>query len=285
MDAMHLGVREFLPLPVNREKLLASIERIADADGLAPAARILHFIPASGGCGCTTLACNVAASLARHAKTLLLDLDLTRGNAATAFDLRPRYSISDLMDSSAPLDKALLDTALAFHPPTGLAILARPEFPEEAQRVTPQGLARLLGAAGRLFDYIVIDSTLNADPLHCLALREAHVNLLVMQLNVPSAKNAERFLACLRRLGINGEKIKVVVNRFNKRGPDIEPEEVERALGVKISWRVPNDFKTALAATNLGQPLLLRSPRAELSESIAGLSHLLNGKKELVNAE
>src|SRR4029078_7440327 len=97
--------------------------------GAVRRAKVLHFIPSTGGCGSTTIACNVAASLAKNAKTLLIDLDLIRGAVSNAFDVRPRYSIADLMDPTTELDAALLDNALAVHRGSGLAILARPELP------------------------------------------------------------------------------------------------------------------------------------------------------------
>ena len=52
-------------------------------------ARIIHVIPTIGGCGSTTVACNVAAALAKIGKTVLLDLDLIRGGVASYFDIRP----------------------------------------------------------------------------------------------------------------------------------------------------------------------------------------------------
>ena len=79
-----------------------------------------------------------------------------------------------------------------------------------------------------------------------------------MQLNVPSAKNAERFVGACAAWGSSPSKIKIVVNRYVKKGWDIEPEEVERALGLKIAWMVPNDFKNAIAAINFGEPVVLR---------------------------
>jgi pilus assembly protein CpaE len=63
-----------------------------------------------------------------------------------------------------------------------------------------------------------------------------------------------------------------------KKGCDIEPEEVERALGLKISWMVPNDFKNAISAINFGEPVVLRAPRSEISESLMELAGSLNGK-------
>jgi len=278
MEAMHLGVREFIPLPIHAEKFAAAIERVAGMNGMGKRAKTIHVIPTMGGCGSTTIACNVAASLARAGKTALLDLDLVRGGVASYFDLRPRYTIADVMDQTATLDMQLLDNALARHPKSGLAILGRPELPEDTQRVTQAGFGRLMGMLGRMFDFAVIDSMMSIDPVYSAAIAAADVNVIVMQLNVPSAKNAERFVGALRRMGIESGKMKIVVNRYVKKGWDIDPEEVERALGLKISWMVPNDFKTAIEAINFGEPVVIRAPRAEISTSLNGLAQMLNAR-------
>src|SRR3954453_4263882 len=75
MEAMHLGVKEFIPLPMSEEKFTAALERAAQKDGGGKRAKVIHVIPTVGGCGSTTVACNVAASLGKHGKTVLLDLD------------------------------------------------------------------------------------------------------------------------------------------------------------------------------------------------------------------
>ncbi|MEA2736189.1 MAG: pilus assembly protein CpaE, partial [Humisphaera sp.] len=45
MDAMHMGVREFIPLPIGEEKFAAAIERVASAHGMGKRARTIHVIP------------------------------------------------------------------------------------------------------------------------------------------------------------------------------------------------------------------------------------------------
>jgi pilus assembly protein CpaE len=279
MEAMHLGVKEFIPLPMSEKKFAAALERCAQTYGMGKKAKIIHVVPTIGGCGSTTVACNVAASLAKTgAKTALLDLDLVCGGVASYFDARPRFTIADVMDSADKVDKQLLDNALAIHQNSGVAILARPDLPEDTQRVNPAGIARLLALLGRIFDYVVIDSVMSIDPTYTATIQASDVNLLVMQLNVPSAKNAERFVGCLRRMGIEASKIRIVVNRFVKKGCDIEPEEVERALGLKIAWMVPNDFKNAIGAINFGEPVVLRAPRSEISQSLMALAQQLDGR-------
>jgi pilus assembly protein CpaE len=284
MEAMHLGVREFIPLPIPEAKFAAAVERVAQVHGMGKRARVISFVPTIGGCGSTTVACNVAAALAKTAKTVLVDLDLMRGGVANYFDVRPRYTISDVMETADKVDKQLLDNALTVHQGSGLSILARPDLPEDTARVNQPGLHRLLGLLSRVFDYVVVDSMMSISPLYNTVLQASDVNVVVMQLNVPSAKNAERFVGALRRMGCESAKIKLVANRYVKKGWDIEPDEVERALGLSLAWMIPNDFKNAIAAINFGEPVVLRSPKSEMSQSIAGLAAMLNGKETLAKA-
>jgi pilus assembly protein CpaE len=278
MQAMQCGVREFIPLPVNEENFSSALDRIANQHGMGKKARLLHFIPTIGGCGSTTVACNTAAALAKSgAKTVLLDMDLVRGGVAGYFDIRPRFTIADVMESGDKLDKTLLDNALAIHESSGLSILARPDLPEDTQRVKPASLSRLLNVLSRIFDYVVIDSIMSVDPLYAAIVQQADVNAIVMQLNVPSAKNTERFVGTLRRMAIDPHKIKVTANRFVKKGWDIDPAEVEKTLGLKIAHYIPNDFKTAINAINLGEPFVLALPKSDLSMSINGLAGILKG--------
>ncbi len=280
MEAMHLGVKEFIPLPISEDRFAAAVERVAALHGMGKRARVINVIPTMGGCGSTTIACNVAASLAAQAKTTLLDLDLIRGGVASYFDAHPRYTIADVMDSADKVDTNLLDNALTVHAHSGLSLLTRPDMPEDSLRVNQPGMHRLLSVLGRMFDNVIVDSMMSIDPLYSTVLRAADLNVLVMQLNIPSVKNAERFIGAMRRMGVEPSKIRLVANRYVKKGCDIEPEEVERTLGLKISWLVPNDFKNAIAAINYGEPVVIRAPKAEMSTSLIGLADALAGKAE-----
>ena len=285
MEAMHHGMKEFIPLPIPQDKFAAAIERVGAVHGMGKRARVLSFVPTIGGCGSTSVACNVAAVLARQGKTVLVDLDLMRGGVANYFDIRPRYTIADVMESTATVDRQLLDNAITVHAASNLSILARPEMPEDTQRVNQPGLHRLLGLLSRMFDYVVIDSMMSIAPLYHTVLQASDVTSIVMQLNVPSCKNAERYVAALRRMGCESSKIKLLANRYVKKGWDIEPDEVERALGLRLAWMVPNDFKAAIAAINFGEPVCLRTPRSEMSTSLVGLAESLNGKAEALLAK
>ena len=121
------------------------------------------------------------------------------------------------MDSAEKLDQQLLDNALTMHKNSGVAILARPELPEDTQRVNAPGLARLLSILGRVFEYVVIDSVMSVDPLYASVMKAADLNVLVMELTVPTAHSVERFMKVLQRMGVDQDRTRVVVNRATKR--------------------------------------------------------------------
>ncbi len=280
MRVMSLGFREFIPLPMSEQVLSAALERVAQVHGMTKRAVFLHVIPTIGGCGSTTVACNVAASLAQSGqRTCLVDFDLIRGGVASYFDARANYTVADVMQSADRVDQQLVENALVEHEPSGLHILARPELPEETQRVSQAATRLLLNVLGRMFDYVVIDSVMSVDPVYSTILLSSDATLVVTQLNVPSAKNAERFVGAMRRMGVEASRIKVIVNRYVRKGWDIEPGEVERALGLQISWMVPNDYKNAIAAINYGEPVVIRSPRSEMSQSLRSLATRLSEEK------
>ena len=89
---------------MNEEKFTAAVERVANSHGGGKKGRIIHVVPTVGGCGSTTIACNVAASLAKFGKTVLIDLDLMRGGVASYFDTRARYTIADVMEAADKVD-------------------------------------------------------------------------------------------------------------------------------------------------------------------------------------
>jgi pilus assembly protein CpaE len=279
MEAIHVGVREFIALPVNEGRFRRALERLGEAQvNGSKRGRIVQVVPTSGGCGSTTISCNLAAAMAKNGKAVLIDMDLVSGTVATSFDVRPRFTVSDLMDVSQKLDRQLLDNALTLHEPSGVAILARPELPEDAHRVKPTGTNRLLQVLGRAFDYVVVDSQMGVDGLWQTVCRAADVNVVVLQLNVPSVRNALRFVNAIRRMGVEADRVRLVANRFVKRGAEVQMQEAERVLGMSIAWTIPNDYRTAVECLNYGEPAVLRYPRAEVSGSLMRLAGVLNGR-------
>ena len=71
------------------------------------------------------------------------------------------------------------------------------------------------------------------------------------------------------------EKLKIVVNRHLEES-DLVVEDMEKALGLPVFWRVPNDYKTTLSAINQGKTLLETAPKAPVTRALGELAAALS---------
>jgi pilus assembly protein CpaE len=81
----------------------------------------------------------------------------------------------------------------------------------------------------------------------------------------------------LRELGVNRERVRVVVNRHGQ-AQEVPAAKAEEALGMKIFHFIPDDPKTINRANNNGVPVVLESPWAKVSKSVSKLAASVNGR-------
>ena len=114
--AMLAGVRDFLPMPTNAEALRDSIMRSMAAEehrrlrqagqALAPAASgtVLTVFGAKGGIGKSTVATNLAVSLAKHgSSTVIVDLDTGFGDVTAMLDVKAQHTLASLARNAAQI--------------------------------------------------------------------------------------------------------------------------------------------------------------------------------------
>jgi len=77
--------------------------------------------------------------------------------------------------------------------------------------------------------------------------------LLVANLTHPCLENGKKLLPFFQKAGPHPEeKIKIVVNRYQKNSP-IPLPEAEKQLNKKVFWTIPNDFQALTEAAKLGR--------------------------------
>src|SRR5438270_249072 len=110
-----------------------------------------------GGTGKTTIALNVAATLARERRgeVLLIDLSLPFNHAALLARLAPSTCLARLAATERGFEE-LLQSALVAHP-AGFILLPTALTPEEADLVSPALVAKALDFLRRQFQHIVFD--------------------------------------------------------------------------------------------------------------------------------
>lgn len=276
LAAMRAGVTEALPDPVSPADLRSAVERLSGSDGGGGGGRgkTLAFIGAKGGVGNTTLAINVAAVLAagRRANVLMVDLHITgHGDAALFLGVEPRFSIVDALENVTRLDGTLL-RSLVTTSKSGVDVLASPTQPS-VKHPEGQDLRALLERLSSHYDYIILDMP-RSDLGVLDAVEPVTAVCLVLNQELPTVRRASQ-IASLLRQRYGKDRVGAVVSRYDARA-DIGQDDIERVGGLPVWAVLPSDYRRAVAAANVGRPIVAE-PNNRLASAMQDLTKKLLG--------
>ncbi len=283
--ALRAGFRDVIEAPLTAAKLeevLGNLERVqarladsAEEEAAARLGRVVTVISPKGGAGKTVTATNVALALAAWTdpnRVMILDTDMQFGDVCLALQIDPRTSIVDVARALDRLDEALMETTMVRHT-SGLRVMPAPLEPALADEISTQVVVRVLSMAKRMFDYIVVDTAPFLDePVLSILERSEHV-LLVVDMDLPSVKNAKLALDTLRLIKFPMEKIRLVLNRANSKAR-LDVEELERSLGMPVRAAVPSD-RLVPRSLNEGVPVVVLSPRSRVARGFQDVARLV----------
>jgi pilus assembly protein CpaE len=238
---------------------------------------LLVFIGAKGGSGVTTIAANYAVSLAKNSgrSTLLIDLNLSLGDAALDLGINTQYSTANALQNFAQLDFNFLSKLLTKHK-SGLFVLAAPDTYFMVESLN-EGVYKLLSIAKQNFDYIVVDAGSKGGSLLEILAKESSTVYLVIQVGVPELRNANRLI--LNAFKTSRDKLQVVLNRYTPRMLGIDEESINKALTMPVRWKIPSDYHAVRNAQNTATPLALND--SPISKAIGKMTREVYGSPEI----
>ena len=261
LRAIRAGAREFLTLPIDPAELLEMIARLLRGREESPSAdargpQIIAVTSAAGGVGVTSIAVNLAATLAatKAEETILLDFDLVFGSVDAMLDIIPDNTLYNVLQNFERLDLTLLKRSMTRHG-SGLYALPRPLSIEEAGKIDHETLHRLLGLLKAAFTTVVIDTSKGLQSSDFAAFEMADVILVVLQLDLTCLRNSARLVGLFQQFEGLAERVKLVVNRAGSTATEISLKKAEETLKMPISWEVPNATKVFQAARVRGGPI------------------------------
>jgi pilus assembly protein CpaE len=291
-EIVQAGADDILRLPFDHDDLVIALERALDigsrrmagatpkaqpgviplpvAPALPTQAQVFTVSSATGGCGKTFMATNMALFLARHTgrRVVLVDLDLQFGEVSTALRLRPNYTIYDALhrdDDDFDFGEHL-DEFLVTHE-GGFSVLAAPKDPAEADRIGPADVTRILDVLRGHCDYLVVDTPAALTEVVLAAFDVSEHLFALATVDLPSVRNLGVFLQTLDKLRIPSDNISLILNK------------AERDVGLdigQITRLFPQGFKAILPyarevsrSINMGMPVLASDPTAEVSRKLA----------------
>jgi pilus assembly protein CpaE len=266
VQAMQAGILEFLPKPLDPDKVGGVVERLRRKTGKAQAreapsqlGRLLSVFSPKGGTGATTFAVNLAVTIHQlsRKRTLIVDLDLELGETALLLGKEPQFSSVDLVRNYHRVDEKLLASYIE-RDESGVELLSAPYQPADVESVDGERIGKILGFLKGHYDYIIADAPKTLSPLTLNAFEASDHLLLVTTPDLQSLRNVNRSLPLLKGLGDRrpDDWLRLVVNRFSSSDP-ITVEEVQRTLRMKVYRTISNDYRTVHGSINEGRPAVL----------------------------
>ncbi|MBJ7309513.1 CpaE family protein [Rugamonas sp. CCM 8940] len=280
--AMRAGMREVLQLPLVHRAFHEAMDRIEIAAGVTQRrdGKVLAFISCKGGSGATFLSTNFGFALAALAdkKVLLIDLHGQFGDATLyVSDQKPGMTLSDICAQIGRMDGAFLESCLV-HVASNFGVLAAADDPTNQVEMKSEHMDVILRVARQHYDYIVLDVGRQIDAISLRALDHADAIYPVLQLALPDIRDGRRLLDIFRSLGYPSERIRLIVNRYEK-GGKLRLADLEHALGADVVHTVPNDYLAATDSVNQGIPVLQLSRSSAVARSLAELVELVTARR------
>jgi pilus assembly protein CpaE len=285
-EALRAGVRDVLKPLVGPGLVRDSFERAIETGrrirGLVTEAlpetpehgRIVVIVSPKGGSGKTTVASNLAATVARHHPddVVLVDLDVQFGDVVHAFRLEPEYS---LLNATTPgVTPTVLKGFLTPHSSRVLA-LAAPDRPEDADDVDPAAATEAIRTLATLFGSVVVDTAAGLDERTLSVLDVATDVVFVSATDVPSVRAIVKELDILERLGLLADRRRhLVLNRADAR-VGLSASDIEETIGLSASLSISSS-RSIPTALNLGEPLVVGDERGTIARGFTKFAESLD---------
>jgi pilus assembly protein CpaE len=278
LRSLRAGAREFLRLPLIKDEFRTVLDRVCEQCSVRvevpkKQGRTVAVFSSKGGCGTSFIATNLAASMG--APTVLVDLNLQAGDLTLFLGVEPKYSIADLVENREQADDAMLRSYLAPHS-ANLSLLAAPREADAADDIEAEHIFSVIQILRERYDFVVIDPQHTFDSITLAALDQVDEILMVLTLDIPAIRSAQRTLAIFDRLGYPRHKVRIVVNRWSKQ-IDLDLRQVERYLGERVTGFITSDYRTAVNSINLGQPLVESEPQSRIAAEIRQIAAAIAG--------
>ncbi|MBN2798447.1 MAG: AAA family ATPase [Deltaproteobacteria bacterium] len=279
LAAMRVGYKEYVVLPADVERLRKAVHQAAYSGDLEEdKGLVVSVCGAKGGVGTTTLLSNLAAELGAIHRVIALDLDFSMGDVAPMLDLNPKDTIADVLPRASSMDERLLTGAVAVHR-TKVHVLAQPGDLSMLGDVVPDDIFSIINSAAKGYQFVLMDIGTHFDEPSEIALSVSDMVLLVTTPDVISVRDAFRRIKLLEQLGVEADRIRLILNRDHK-GAYVSQANIASSLQMEIAAVIPNDSKVVDQAINQGRLIREINRKSDVAQSISTLVGLLTHSDE-----
>lgn len=287
LEAMQAGARHFLRKSSISAELDGVLERLlCETTQDVKMGELISVFSASGGCGATTVAINLANELRLLSSetVLAIDLDTCYGTISSYLDIENQYGIANVLSRQKPIDKDLIESIACTYK-EDFHVLLSPACidSQNTESLQLDNLSETLDVCKQGYRYTIVDAPRLAPDIMIDLAVASKFSLVVFQLTIKDLKYARSLVAFLKRNGISSSKVIPIANRVKGRGPLVRMEDSKKVVGLDSFACIRSDWPKAMKSVNLAQPLAQVAKRSGLRKDFQKLADRIN--KSLTNKD
>lgn len=283
-ELTHLGVADYVLLPVAQNALYDAISEVLSRSVLAPAAESVAvklkpftvILGTRGGVGATTVAVNMAGiAFELQQRVCLLDLDFYFGNICLLLDLAQNKGLNEALAEVDRVDELYLKRLLLLKD-AKFAILAGQLTLDQEMKFSADAFKGLITLLRDKFDYIYADMPVNFNnPISNTVLSLADNVIIVTELSLIAVQDVLRIKAYIKEFAPQ-VKFKLVTNSTSSlNGRSVTKGMFEKAVDSTVDLELPFCKGSILEAIDAGQPFAKLYPKHAFSQQLRDFTEKL----------
>jgi pilus assembly protein CpaE len=282
-ELVRRGVNDYVIGPVETIDVVRSICSLFSASEAIITGRVIAVVGAKGGVGASTIAHNVAWTIARDLAldSVVIDLDLAFGTASLDYNQDPLQGIANAVLSQERPDTALMERLLA-KCTDRLSLLAAPATLDRVYDFGAEAFDAVFDTLRMTTPCIVLDVPHQWSGWTRRALVSADDILVVAEPDLANLRNTKNMLNVLKAARPNDRPPLYCLNQvgMHKRA-EIEVKAFAKTMESQPIAVIPFDSKLFSTAANNGQMIAEVSKSHRTAETFQHLANRLAGRGEV----
>lgn len=281
-DLLARGVSDYLVMPFGVLDFVQAVSSIYTLPGADVVGRIIAVTGAKGGVGASTVAHNLAWTMAQglDISTVIVDMDLGFGTAGLDFNQDPPQGIAEAVFASDRLDMNVVDRLLS-KCGQKLNLLAAPALLDRVYDFNEETFDNLIELLRSSIPLILLDIPHQWTAWVKRVLLNADDIVLVASPDLANLRNTKNIMDSLRMGRAHDHHPHLIINGVGMpRRPEISIADFTSAIEMKPVSVIPFEPKLFGTAANNGQMIAEVDPNHKVSDLFNKVAKELTGRND-----
>ena len=277
------GVSEYLVAPFGVVDFVQAMSKLFTAPGAKPLGRVIAVVGAKGGVGASTVAHNLAWTLASLTEmaTIIADFDLAFGTAGLDYNQDPPQGVAEAVFAPERVDAVLVDRLLS-KCGDHLSLLAAPATLDRVLDFGEGSFDSLLDAMRASTPWVVLDVPHLWSGWARRILVSADEVIVIASPDLANLRNAKNLIDNVKAARLNDAPPRLILNGVGMlKRPEIAAAEFAKAVEAGPTALIPHDAKLFGAAANNGQMIAEIEPNGKTAQVFAEIASALTGGADI----